>query len=146
MKRLMLHLVLVCLAHTVAAETPGEWKCNETDCFRVTEIWECVELRLTPDWNNILVEASVVENKKDDGSLRKFGFVVAANTKHLSAYVVNGFIRRWDFDLREDKTYNYAFEIEPSGDAKYYDFGEKDEAFPSLLMKCRQKNSHLQKP
>ena len=141
MKKLTLHFVLLCLAHTAAAELElsDKWKCTKADCYRILERWECTE-RSTPDWKNILVTANVLEHKKHDAHPVKFGHISVANINYTSAYYVEGFIRTWRFKENEDKSsYLYAFTIEPNGDGSYYEFQGKGSAAPSLYMKCRQK-------
>ena len=93
------------------------------------EIWECKETY--GSWDKILVRAVVEKG-------RKIGTVEVAGVKHNSGFAVKGFNRRWDFGLADDLTYNFAFIIQPNGDASYYDFSTESKAKPSIFMKCRQ--------
>lgn len=124
--RLMLYLILLCLANTAVAQ-------------QVVEVWECTTLSSTSklfiDWNNILVTSKIFEGREE-------GSIDVAGTTHRTIYRVEGFNRRWDFELADDFTYNYAFIISPDGYGKYFDFRNSEtgeSASPSMLMTCRQK-------
>jgi len=54
------------------------------------------------------------------------GTIKVAGTSYDAKYQVNGFDRRWDFDLADDFTYNYAFLMKASGNATYYDFSDSE--------------------
>ncbi|MEJ1296367.1 MAG: hypothetical protein RPU52_16165 [Candidatus Sedimenticola sp. (ex Thyasira tokunagai)] len=95
----------------------------------VIEEWECKDW--TGNWNNIIVRAFVNEG-------RLSGRIEVAGVGHKTEYAVNGFNRRWDFGLAEDQTYNYAFIVEPNGNASYYDFTRESKAKASMHLKCRE--------
>lgn len=99
---------------------------------QIIEEWECADGGIIPDWNKILVIARVFED-------RQSGNIDVANITHEAQYQVAGFERRWDFVLDDDWSYDYAFVIQPDGDALYYDFSSESSAKPSMFMTCRQK-------
>ena len=50
------------------------------------------------------------------------GTIKVAGVTHQAKYHVEGFDRRWNFGLQDDLTFDFAFVMEPSGLARYYDF------------------------
>jgi len=93
------------------------------------EVWECKD-RFSGSAAPIIVIATV--NKG-----RKIGTIKVAGIKHNTDFSIDGFNRRWDFELGEDNIYNYAFLIKPNGSGQYYDFSSrKKETKPSMLMDC----------
>lgn len=94
------------------------------------ETWECMD-RMDPSSESVLVTATVEAG-------RKKGNISVAGVTHAAAFQVEGFDRRWDFGPLPDRSYRYAFVIEPNGDATYFDFGNKAKAKPSNFMKCFQ--------
>ncbi|MDX5437370.1 MAG: hypothetical protein LPK03_09265 [Pontibacter sp.] len=95
----------------------------------VIERWECKEKFGTS--TGVLVVAEVLEGRAE-------GRVHVAGVIYWAAFEVKGFDRRWDFVLRDDGNFSYAFIMEPNGDAKYYDFTRGDSVKPSNFMQCRQ--------
>ena len=61
------------------------------------------------------------------------GTVKVADTIQSASYSVQGFNRRWDFG----DSNNYAFVIEPDGDASYYDLSRSDRV-PSQHLYCKE--------
>jgi len=94
------------------------------------ELWECRDSR-SEDWSSILAYAAVDEGKEK-------GVIEAFGEKHFTDFITRGNQRRWDYGLNSDNNFDYAFMIEPNGDAKYYDFTHISEAIPSLILKCRK--------
>jgi hypothetical protein len=94
------------------------------------ESWECQE-KSYGNWSKILVQATV-------GSDRVSGKIHVAGIIHDATFEVNGFNRRWNFDLSDDNTYDFAFIIKPNGDASYYDFSTEKQTKPSLFLYCRE--------
>lgn len=95
------------------------------------EVWECKDT--FGDWSEIIAEARVNEE-------RKTGEITVAGVTHKTVFDVDGFERRWDFGLRKNGSYTYAFIVGPSGDGRYYNFGRLKSTNPSILMNCRQRN------
>ena len=93
------------------------------------EVWECKDAYTSSE--TVLVTATVEEGRKKGG-------ISVAGVTHNARFEVAGFDRRWDFGLLSDRSYRYAFVIEPNGDAKYFDFGAKKEAKAQNFMKCLQ--------
>ena len=109
----LLTVVLLLTASAAAQASPVEtWECR--DNYRGT--------------GAILVTATVEPG-------RKRGSIAVAGVKHATVFQVAGFDRRWDFGLSNNHS-QYAFIIEPNGNAQYFDFGKKREASPSKLMQC----------
>jgi hypothetical protein len=94
------------------------------------EVWECSDI-VRPS-SEIIAETRVNEG-------RKTGEIAVAGVTHKTAFEVAGFERRWDFGLRKDGSYKYAFIITPDGHARYFDFVGSKAAKPSILMNCRQR-------
>ena len=121
MKEIINLLILLCLSNPLMGET-------------IVEAWECAEINdglLLPNWNNILVKATVLEGR-ENGKIEVAGIIQEA------AFAVAGFNRRWDFGLSPNGTYGYAFVMEPNGFASYIAFGKEESAKPSMFMSCRQ--------
>ncbi len=97
------------------------------------EVWECRDLH-ADSWDSILVTATVETG-------RKKGNISVAGVTQAAMFQVAGFNRRWDFGRLPDRSYRYAFVIEPNGDAAYFDFGNAAKAKPSNFMTCRQKGA-----
>ena len=96
------------------------------------ESWECKDLLERS--SSVLVTATV-ESGRDKGTISVSG------VKHATVFRVAGFNRRWDFGKSPGGSYQYAFIIEPNGDAKYYEFNSDSTAKPRNLMRCRQTNA-----
>jgi hypothetical protein len=97
----------------------------------VIETWTCTERY----GGEILVVASV-------NAGRETGKIKVAGVVHETIFQTKGFERRWDFGLAHDSTYDYAFVVEPNGDASYYDFSRSKKGGivkPSIFMKCKNK-------
>ena len=80
---------------------------------QVIETWECKEMR-DRVWN-VVVLAQVLRQGNA-------GYIRVAGITHSALFRVKGFTRRWDFGASRDGTFDYAFVIEPSGKASYYEF------------------------
>jgi|TARA_Y100000031_G_scaffold137105_1_gene161755 hypothetical protein len=96
------------------------------------ETWICTESRYARD---VLVTARA--NKEQET-----GQIEVAGVTHDSRFLVKGFERRWDFELTNEGTYDYAFVIKPNGDALYYDFSSTksgETVSPSMRLKCKQR-------
>lgn len=115
MKALVIAVFLTLLASVSRSAALEEWECR--DIYGASKI---------------LAKATV-----DDGG--KTGAISVAGVTHKTAYAVNGFERRWDFGLRNDGSYTYAFIVRPDGAATYFDFGSSKTAKPSIFMQCKQK-------
>ena len=95
------------------------------------EKWECKASSY--NWANIIVRAVVFKG-------RKKGTIAVAGITHETEFLVAGFNRRWDWGpLDDSQIYPFAFIMEPTGKARYYDFSLDREATttPSMVMDCR---------
>ena len=84
------------------------------------------------DHLNVLVEADI----RDHESLPPedaVGFIRVAGQSYLASFRYEGFNRRWDWGRGR-----YTVLIEPSGDGRYYDFGDdrKSSVPPSQFFEC----------
>ena len=94
------------------------------------EVWECT----TESQGNITVQVTATVEAGG-----KTGHISLAGIAHDTVFEVAGFDRRWDFGVRADRTFRYAFVIDPEGHAKYFDFGNNEtKVQPMHYMKCRQ--------
>ena len=84
---------------------------------KVVEEWRCGEFLNAR--SDTLIIARIFEGKAT-------GAINVAGTTHSTDYEVEGFKRRWDWGLSEDKTYDYAFTITPEGKGLYYDFSHTE--------------------
>jgi TonB family protein len=92
------------------------------------ETWQCWDYG--DESQKVLVTATVEVGRRE-------GDIAVAGVKHKTVFRVAGFDRRWDFGF-ENKTYQYAFVIEPNGTGRYFNFGGEAKAKPSRLMNCRE--------
>jgi len=95
----------------------------------VVETWTCSERYGT----TVLAVANV-------NAGRESGEIKVAGVAHDAQFKTEGFERRWNFGLADDHTYDYAFVIEPNGDASYFDFSTSaagEIINPSIFMKCK---------
>lgn len=95
------------------------------------EVWDCT----SPYGTEVIVSATV-----GDGLLE--GKVEVAGVTHNAEYKVQGFVRRWNFGLASDLSWEYTFVINPDGTAAYYDFrGVKpgDKTSSTMSFNCRQR-------
>ena len=100
-----------------------------------TETWRCFEIT---DYlqSTVLVKLSRVTI---DNQNLGVGEVSVAGITYPALFEIDGFNRRWDFDLVESWNYSYSFIITPSGDGAYYDFSnveDGDTTTPSQLFNC----------
>jgi hypothetical protein len=68
------------------------------------------------------------------------GEITVAGTTQSAFFAVDGFNRRWDFGPVLRQGLQYAFVIQPDGDAGYIDFSQADangNAEPSQVYNCR---------
>ena len=66
---------------------------------------------------------------------------IAGRTKY-TRFELAGLLRRWDWGLDDDFTYDYAFVLDTDGDARYYDFSGMEvgsRSKPSDFYKCQRK-------
>ncbi len=92
----------------------------------VAENWLCTKTY----GPNVLVKAQVMED-------RISGRIYVSGVVHDTVFFVDGFDRRWSWDLGPDGGYRFSFIIEPDGSGIYLDFGDKSEAKPSMVFSCR---------
>ncbi len=79
----------------------------------------------------------IVLTVDDEG---KSGTIKVAGVTYTAMYRVQGFNRRWDFRQHDNATFDYAFVMQASGNASYYDFSKAergDETSPSQDFICR---------
>ena len=93
----------------------------------------------THSWQNgrIVVVAAIDESGNT-------GTIQVAGVTHETRYGVDDFDRRWDFQLNNEGTYDFAFKIGPDGGAKYYDFtlaSPDGSAKPAQFFHCLLKPS-----
>ena len=96
-----------------------------------SETWECGDIFKE---QKVLIVATA--NDK-----RTAGEVQVAGVTHKSRFLVKGFERRWDFGLKNNGEYDYAFIIKPNGDALYYDFSSAkagEIVTSSMVFRCNQ--------
>ena len=94
-------LILILLAGTANAET---FKCKSGTYW---------------DSSKVVVIATINEDGES-------GTIKVAGVTHQAKYSVDGFDRRWNFGLQDDLTFDFAFVMEPSGVARYYDFSRSE--------------------
>ncbi len=97
---------------------------------KTIEVWQCQEYEYG-NWSNILVNATVNEG-------RESGEIFVSGVIHESTFEVDGFNRRWNFVLSEEGTYDFAFIMNPNGNASYYDFSLNKSTKPSMFLYCRE--------
>ena len=110
----MLFIVLLIIPVQVIA---GEYK----------EIWQCRDQFKTN------VPTIVVAKISND---QKFGEIEVANTKYITAFLIEGFNRMWVWGITQEEKpqIKFDFVIKPNGDGTYRDFvsGDRQE------MTCKQ--------
>ncbi|MCK4841532.1 MAG: hypothetical protein KAT04_06580 [Methylococcales bacterium] len=96
----------------------------------IIETWECAADKYS---SNVLATAYVYKG-------RVAGHIKVAGVTHDAQFRTRGFDRRWNFGLNDDDKYYYAFVINPSGTAFYYDFTSAEKnVTPSINMICKMK-------
>lgn len=93
----------------------------------IIETWTCTE-----HYEIDVLALAYVDKGRESGQIK------VAGVTHKAKFSVKGFERRWDFGLSSD----YAFVIEPNGNASYYDFSQSkpgEAVQPSIRMKCTMK-------
>lgn len=93
------------------------------------ETWVCIESG-TYDWNKILVTA------KAQYDISR-GTIEVASTTRSTHFQIDGFNRRWNFDLKE-KGYDFSFYIQPDGDGYLINFKGKTTAEASQYFDCKK--------
>ena len=95
----------------------------------VVETWECTEYGKAN--TKVLVKAKIFKS-------RVSGEIDVVGITHQTAYGVEGFKRRWDFDQRDDGRYKYSLVIKPDGDGLYYEFPEvTTPVSPNMILDCK---------
>lgn len=116
MRYVALILILILTAGTANAET-----------------FKCQAGPFGSSGDKVVVTATINE----DGET---GTIKVAGVTHQAKYHVEGFDRRWDFELQEDGTFDYALVLKVSGVATYYDFSSAEAGEPisgSQLFVCK---------
>lgn len=114
MKLFITSLLCLLVSESVFSETLEKWACREPYAS-----------------GDPLVVATVEEG-------RKTGSIFVSGVTKKSQFSVDGFDRRWNFDLREDGYFSYSFVIRPNGDGLYYSFLSKEKVGPTYIMKCKE--------
>ena len=67
-----------------------------------------------------IVLRATINDDKETGTIQVSGVL------YQTTYSVEGINRRWDWDMQEDSSYDYAFVLKPGGTGFFFDFSSAE--------------------